>query len=136
MGAARESPLARRGRRPCARSAPPPRRRRASAQAAARPASTSVARPREGHEFGAERERHLGGVPHRGACRSGNRQRCEISTASPAALASGSFMSVINATVGNPAPFATVPMLGGEFARAFQGRHEGAGAGLHVHDQA
>ena len=45
-------------------------------------------------------------------------------------------MSVMSETVGRPAPVATVAMLSASSRAAFERRHEGAGAGLHVHDQA
>ena len=58
-----------------------------------------------------------------------------ISSALPAALASGSFMSVISAAVLVPAPLATVDEALRQLARLVERRHEGAGAGLHVEDQ-
>ena len=58
------------------------------------------------------------------------------STALPAAEASGSFMSVMSALVRSPAPFATATRLAASSHRRCDVRHEGAGAGLHVEDQA
>ena len=45
-------------------------------------------------------------------------------------------MSVISATVGRPAPVATSTRLSASSRAAFERRHEGAGAGLHVHHEA
>ena len=83
---------------------------------------------------GAERQRHLAEA---GILWAPVRKSTALRTSSalPAAVASGSFMSVISAAVLRPAPLATATRLSRQGARPLERRHEGAGAGLDVEDQ-
>ena len=131
---ARKSRRARRARRPCARIAPPPRRTRASATQRASPSAIVSRGPRDA----AVRRRARASPESRRASRCLPVRKSTAfwtSTALPAALASGSFMSVISETVGRPAPVATVAMLSASSRDPSSVGHERARAGLDVHDE-
>ena len=141
-GAPARCARSRRGSRPGRRAPPPsarsarPRRRRRRPRAmrvGARPRRRREAGQRRGARRRARRSRPRAG--RRSTSPRRKRAAFAISSALPAAVASGSFMSVMSARVGQPAPFATSTSARRERPRVVQRRHEGAGAGLDVEDQ-